>query len=147
MASEGFKATAIRFSKHTLFSLFGTATNTLVMWVSSHILFTGEFGQRVVSPCIAFEIANIVNFIVSSNLVFKDREVEKGFKGTLKRFAFYNLSYTASFFINLGLLQVFVNITDLDVVICNLLSLMIAGILNFIMNTRVTFRNRRKSVQ
>jgi len=143
MTGDGLKGTFVRFVKHTLFSLAGTGTNTLVMWLCSHHIFTSEVGQRLVSPFISFEVANIVNFIISSRMVFNDRNVTPGFKGVLKRFVIYNLSYSASFLLNLGLLQIFVQITDWDVVFCNFISLAIAGILNFIMNTKVTFRNRR----
>lgn len=143
MAKDDLKDTAVRFIKHTLFSLIGTGTNTLVMWLCSHHIFTSAFGQRVLSPFLAFEIANIVNFIVSSNLVFKDRDVEPGIKATLKRFLIYNLSYSASFLLNLGLLQLFVwLLPKWDIVILNFISLAISGILNFIMNTLVTFKDK-----
>jgi len=139
---SAIRETGIRFVKHTVFSLAGTGTNTLVMWLCSHCIFTSATGQRLISPFIAFEVANMVNFIVSSKMVFNDRDVEPGIRSVLKRFAIYNMSYSATFLLNLGLLQVFVRVTNWDVVICNLISLAIAGILNFIMNTKVTFKNR-----
>ena len=144
MAGDNATQTAVRFVKHTLFSLIGTATNTLVMWVCSHYLFTGEIGRRVISPFLAFEIANVVNFVVSSNLVFQDRNVESGIKGALKRFVIYNLSYSASFLLNLGLLQLFIWLRPgWEIVVLNFISLAISGILNFIMNTFVTFRDKK----
>ena len=112
------------------------------MWVCSHFLFTGDVGQRLVSPFVAFEVANVVNYIVSSKLVFGDRAVEPGKRGLLKRFITYNLSYSISFLLSLGLLQLLMWITPWDVVVCNLIAISLAGILNFTINTRVTFKNR-----
>lgn len=136
------KRTLKRFSKHALYSLIGTATDTLVLWICSDFLFKGYAGENILSPAISFECGNIVNFIVSSKLVWRDRMFGKKFSSYFKRFLGYNLSYTSIFFLKMVLLLVIQFITKWDVVVCNLIALAIAGVANFFMNDKVIFRNK-----
>jgi len=142
MDKQKVKRTFLRFTKHTLFSLIGTATDTLVLWLCSNFIFSGYAGENILSPAISFECANIVNFIVSSRLVWPERMAGKRFKEYLRRFIGYNMSYTTVFFLKMGILLAIQTITKWDVVLCNLIALMIAGIVNFVMNDKVIFKNR-----
>lgn len=136
-----------RFAKHTVFSLFGTGTDTLVLWLVSHFILNGSYtGQYIISPIISFECGNIVNFIVSSRLVWRERMLGASFKSHCRHFLAYNLSYTAVLLIKTGLLLLFESITGWDVVICNILALMFAGIINFIMNDKVIFSNGKEDL-
>ena len=139
------KVIAKRFAKHTAFSLVGTATDCLVLWVFSHFILNGTYvGECIASPAISFECGNIVNFLISAYIVWPDRLKGKSRKSRAKYFAAYNLSYTTVFFLKLGLLMFFEWLTGWDVVICNILTLMLAGIVNFEINDLVIFKNRKK---
>ena len=132
-----------RFCKHTAFSLFGTATDMLVVWICSHYLFKGSYiGESVVSPIISFECANIVNFLISSHWVWGERMKGKPFKSYLKHFLAYNASYTTVLLIRLGLIQLLKLTVDWDMVICNFIAMTLAGIINFIMNEKVIFKKK-----
>ncbi|MCQ2184522.1 MAG: GtrA family protein [Bacteroidales bacterium] len=139
---------AKRFAKHTTFSLFGTATDTLVLWIFSHFILEGTYvGENVISPAISFECGNIVNFLISSCIVWPDRMKGKSRKSKYKHFLAYNLSYTSVFFLKMGLLQFFIWITrGWDVVVCNIFALMVAGIANFVINDLVIFKNKKVSL-
>lgn len=133
----------IRFVKQTLFSLLGTATDTVVLWLLSHFVFSGYVGQYVISPIISFECANIVNFFICSRWVWGARTKGLSRNTVLRRFIGFNLSYTGTFLLKLGLIQLVKLLSGLSVVWCNLIALMISGIVNFIMNEKVVFRSAK----
>lgn len=130
----------IRFTKHTIFSLAGTATDTLVLWLCSHFLFNGYALENILAPFISFECANVVNFLISSKFVFGDRNAGLSFRHILKRFLEFNLSYTTTFFAKMVLLLAIQAVAGWDVVICNLIALCVTGILNYILNDKVIFK-------
>lgn len=132
----------VRFLKHLLFSLFGTATDSLVLWIFSDYILHGYVGECVISPIISFEFGNIVNFIVSSRFVWGDRIEGEPFRKIFRRFIGFNLSYTTVFFIKTGLLLGIQALTKWDVVVCNIIALTIAGMLNFGMNYLLIFRKK-----
>lgn len=138
--SQEKRGIIMRFVKQTLFSLLGTATDTFVLWLLSHFIFKGYTGQYVISPVISFECANIVNFFICSRWVWGARTKEFSRITVLKRFIGFNLSYTGTFLLKLGLIQLIKLISGWNVVWCNLIALMISGIANFIMNEKVVFR-------
>ena len=147
MSSEPFKETSIRFVKQSISNLAGIITDTVVLWICSHLLFNGYAAENILSPLISFECANFVNFLVVSRFVFKDRIKGLGFKPLMKRFLAYNASYTATFFLKMILLLQVQFITKLDVVWCNLIALAITGFINFILNDKIIFKTRHKKVQ
>lgn len=140
----GFKNTLKRLCKHTLYSLLGTATDTLVLWLCSSQLLHGYVGEYIISPMISFECATIVNFLVSSNFVWGDRMRGSGKKSYLKHFFGFNASYAGVFFVKMGLLLLLELISGWDVVWCNLLAVTICGFINFFMNEKVIFRKKKQ---
>ena len=152
MAEEkkGFWATVWRLLKHLLFSLAGTGTDLLVLWLFAHLVFrgfsedtrTGYILICIVSPIIAFECGNVVNFIMSSRVVWRDRMKGEPLSRHLKLFVGYNLSYTTVFFVKQGLFMGIQWLTKWDVMYCEAIALFISGLLNFTMNDRVIFRHR-----
>lgn len=142
---DSVKQTFWRFCKHTAFSLFGTGTDMLVVWICSHYILKGSYvGESVLSPIISFECANIVNFLISSHWVWGDKMKGKSLKSYFKHFLAYNASYTTVLLLRLGFIQLLKLTVDWDMVICNFIAMTFAGIVNFIMNDRVIFRNRKK---
>ena len=117
---------AVKFS---LTSLFGTATDTLVLWVLTTFAFgPSHFEQYVLSPLISFECAVIVNYSVAFFYVWRDRINIFSIGSYLSHFWKYNL------------LNAIALATKWDPVICNLLALCASGLLNFVLNEFVIFR-------
>lgn len=129
-----------RFVKQTLFSLLGTATDTVVLWILSDFVFNGYAAEYIISPIISFECANVVNFFICSNWIWNEQTKDSSKLTVFKRFIGFNISYTGTFFLKLGLIQLIKLLAGWDVVWCNLVALMISGIANFILNEKVVFR-------
>ena len=133
-----------RFVGYFGVSLLGTAVDTAVLWVCSHLLFSGSyFGRNVLSPTISFECAVFVNFCNSYFFVWKDRISKRSTRSFFRHYAAYNASCTGTFLLKMGLLQLIVLISGLDVVWCNLIALCFSGLVNFTMNEKVIFRKKK----
>ncbi|MBQ1708187.1 MAG: GtrA family protein [Bacteroidales bacterium] len=133
-----------RFIGYVSVSLIGTAVDTAVLWVCSHLLFSGSyFGRNILSPTISFECAVFVNFCSCYFFVWKDRISQRGTRSFFRHYAGYNASCTGAFLLKMGLLQLVLWITGLDVVWCNLIALCFSGLFNFTMSDRVIFRKKK----
>ena len=141
----GFVDTLKRLGKHTAVSLLGTATDTLVLWFLSSVVFKSYVGEYIVSPIISFECATLVNFLSSSKLVWRDRMQGENLKSYLKHFLKFNASYSGVFFLKMLLLLGLERLTRWDVVWCNLIAVTICGFINFFMNEKVIFKDTPKS--
>ena len=141
----GFVDTLKRLGKHTAVSLLGTATDTLVLWFLSSVVFKSYVGEYIVSPIISFECATLVNFLSSSKLVWRDRMQGENLKSYLKHFLKFNASYAGVFFLKMVLLLGLERLTRWDVVWCNLIAVTICGFINFFMNEKVIFKDTPKS--
>ena len=144
MDKKSLQGTGIRLAKHSAFSLFGTVTDTIVLWLCSDYLFKGYAGEYLLSPFISFECANLVNFLVSTRFVWMDRIKGKNRLSLFYSYLAYNASCTGVFFFKMLLLLIIERITRLDVVWCNLLALIISGLITFTMNDKVIFRKRKE---
>lgn len=136
----GFVDTLKRLAKHTLFSLLGTATDTLVLWLLSSLVFKSYVGEYIISPIISFECATLVNFLSSSKLVWKDRMKGLSLGSYFKHLLGFNASYAGVFLLKMALLLGLEWISGWDVVWCNLIAVTICGFINFFMNEKVIFR-------
>ena len=133
-----------RFAGYFSASLLGTAVDTLVLWVCSHVFFSGSyFGRNILSPVISFECAVLVNFCTCYFFIWKDRISNYSTRSFFRHYGAYNLSCTGTFLVKIGLLQLIVLITRLDVVICNLIALCFSGLINFTMNDQVIFKRKK----
>lgn len=133
-----------RFAGYVSISLLGTIVDTAVLWVCSHLLFSGSyFGRNVLSPTLSFECAVLVNFCSSYFFVWKDRISKRSVRSFFRHYLAYNASCTGTFLLKMGLLQLIVLVSGLDVVWCNLIALCFSGLLNFTMNEKVIFRNKK----
>lgn len=132
--------TFIRLSKFSGFTLLGTMVDTLVLWLCSDYLLNGYVGEYIISPLISFEAANLTNYLVSTRFVWKDRM--KGCSRSLfwKKYAVYNASNSMVFFIKMGVLLLIQAATKLDVVWCNILALLVSGLMNFEINDKFNFQ-------
>ena len=136
----GFVDTLKRLAKHTLFSLLGTATDTLELWFLSSLVFKSYVGEYIISPIISFECATLVNFLSSSKLVWKDRMKGLSLGSYFKHFLGFNASYAGVFLLKMALLLGLERLSGWDVVWCNLIAVTICGFINFFMNEKVIFR-------
>ena len=138
----GFVDTLKRLAKHTLFSLLGTATDTLVLWFLSSLVFKSYVGEYIISPIISFECATLVNFLSSSKLVWRDRMKGQSLGSYFKHFLGFNASYAGVFLLKMILLLGLERISGWDVVWCNLIAVTICGFINFFMNEKVIFKSK-----
>ena len=138
----GFVDTLKRLAKHTLFSLLGTATDTLVLWLLSSLVFKSYVGEYIISPIISFECATLVNFLSSSKLVWRDRMKGLSFGSYFKHFLGFNASYAGVFLLKMALLLGLERLSGWDVVWCNLIAVTICGFINFFMNEKVIFKSK-----
>lgn len=138
----GFVDTLKRLAKHTLFSLLGTATDTLVLWLLSSLVFKSYVGEYIISPIISFECATLVNFLSSSKLVWRDRMKGQSLGSYFKHFLGFNASYAGVFLLKMALLLGLERLSGWDVVWCNLIAVTICGFINFFMNEKVIFKSK-----
>ena len=136
----GFVDTLKRLAKHTLFSLLGTATDTLVLWFLSSLVFKSYVGEYIISRIISFQCATLDNFLSSSKLVWKDRMKGLSLGSYFKHFLGFNASYAGVFLLKMALLLGLERLSGWDVVWCNLIAVTICGFINFFMNEKVIFR-------
>lgn len=133
----------LRLVKFSSFSLVGTAVDTAVLWFCAHRLFKGYAGEYILSPVISFEISCIVNFLVFARFVWGDRLRDMRMRTKLRRAGEYQLTCTGVFLVKLAFLQIIGMTFHIDVVWANFMALMLSGLLNFIINDLVIFRNRK----
>ena len=138
------KKAPIRLLMFSLSTLGGTAVDTLVLFICSHLIFSGYVGTIIVSPIISFEAAVLTNYTTAYFLVWRDRITNRSRADYLRRFPGYNLSCVFGFLMKMLLLIAIQRFTQLDVVFCNLIALLFSGLLNFALNDRLVF-SRRKS--
>ena len=127
--------------KFSLTSLFGTATDTLVLWLmTTYVMGATHFGQYVLSPLISFECAVIVNYTVAYFYVWRDRISIFTIGSYFSHLWKYNISCISAFIVKMMILNAIAVTTKWDPVICNLLALCCSGLLNFTLNEFVIFR-------
>lgn len=112
--------------------MLGTGVDTLILWICSDFIFSSSYlGVNIISPTISFEAAVFSNFLCSYYWIWRNNNTNRS-KGTfLKKFGIFNLSAIAGFLIKMGFLLLFEAIFGWDVIICNLVALLISGLLNF----------------
>ena len=122
----------IKYLKFVFNRLLVTGVDTLVLWIFSDFIFSSSyFGRNIISPTISFEAAVICNFFCSYYWIWKNNTDKRGKKSFLFKFAVFNLSAILGFLIKMGFLLLFEAIFGWDVVVCNLVALLISGLLNF----------------
>ena len=134
----------LRLVKQVLFTLPGTCVDMLVLWLCSDYLLSGYAGEYLLSPFISFECACVTNFLMLSHFVWGDRLVGIDGSGRVRRYLGFNLSCTGVFLLKMGFLLLIHLLIKKDVLICNLLALVITGLVNFFLNDRFVFRKRSR---
>jgi len=134
----------VKLIKFSSSSLLGTGVDTLVLWLCSDYVFSGNYvGVNIVSPAISFEVAVLVNFTIAYFFIWNDRLSIQNFRSFVRHFLGYNLSCTGVFVLKMGFLLLIQHLFKWDVILCNLLALCLSGFFNFLMNERVVFRRNK----
>ena len=136
----------IRYAKFAGTSVVGSIVDTLVLWLLSDLIFTrGYWGEYIISPLISFQCAVAVNYMISYFYVWKDR-TRKRSDASVRRFfrlyGAYNLSSSVVFLFRLGVLLLIERLFGWDVVICNLVAMLLSGIINFVINSLLIFKKK-----
>jgi len=131
-----------RFIGFTLCNLPGTAVELLVVWLCAKYLFHGYVGEYIVSPVIAFECAVFTNYVLYTRFVWGDRVRGASIRERLLRLLAYNVSASGVYFLRMLVIQ-FLGITwHMPVVLCEVVSLLFSGFLNFFAIDKLIFRRR-----
>lgn len=138
---SNFLHTIVRLSKVSVCSLLGTAVDMLVLWLCSDYLLHGYVGEHIISPCISFEFGVITNFFVAKHIVWSDRVMSSPRIPLWRRFAKYNLSCIFAFCIRIGISLLLHHWSGWDVVPCNLIAMLLSGIVNFTFQNLFIFGN------
>lgn len=134
---------AVKYIKFVASRLIGTLVDTLVLWLLSSYVFTTYFGNYIVAPTISFEVAVLVNFIFSYYWIWSKRISVKSTKTFITRFVIFNISCVLGFIVKMVFLLLFERLFGWDVVYCNLLALLISGIVNYALAEFVVFKKSR----
>jgi len=141
------KGSIVRFGKYAMFSLAGTVTDILVIWLFSHLVFPEwKLVQSVFSTMLATECQIIVTFIVSAMFVWGDIMKGKRKRAKFGHFLAFNASFVVVFFFKYFIQLFFAKDIGLDVVLAELIALTISGVLNFLMNNYIIFKKKNDQI-
>lgn len=139
------KTLILRYVKFALSTLAGTGVDTLVLYIFAHWVFKDSYiGKTIIAPMISFECAVFTNYAQAYFFVFNDRIENATWRDFRRRLYGYNLSCVAGFLVKMVLLVGIQLAFHFDVVWCNLIALCFSGLLNFMLNNHLIFRNKNK---
>lgn len=128
-----------RFIGFSLCNAPGTLIELLTLWLLSDVLFHHYFAQFFIAPVIAFECSVIVDFLLFSRFVWRDTVDNTNHGSILRRLLMFNISTAGVYLMRLLLIQILHLIFGLGAVLCDLLSMIFSGLLNFGINDRIIF--------
>lgn len=131
---------SVKYLKFLISRIAGTLVDTFLLWILSTYIFSNYFGVYIVSPTISFEAAMFFNYVVSYYWIWDKNLAVKNSKVFFSRLLVFNLSSIFAFFVKMGFLLLFERLFGWDVVYCNLLALVISGIVNFIITEWIVFK-------
>jgi len=129
-----------KYLKFFISRLLGTLIETIILWVFSTYLFFSYVGTYIVSPTISFEIVMFCNYVISYYWIWNKHIFPTKTKYFFTRLALFNISSILGFLIKMGFLLLFERLFKWDVVYCNLIALLISGIVNFLLAERLVFK-------
>lgn len=132
----------LNYLKFLLSRIVGTLVDTFILWLLSAYIFTTYAGMYLVSPTISFEFAVVSNFLFSYFWIWNRRVSVKNVKTIFIRFLAFNLASVMGFVIKMSLLLLFERLFGWSVVFCNIIALLISGIVNFIVAEFVIFKEK-----
>src|SRR3989339_1642845 len=129
-----------KYLKFFISRLLGTLIETVILWIFSTYLFFSYVGTYIVAPTISFEIVMFCNYVISYYWIWNKQISQKNTKYFFTRLALFNISSILGFLIKMGFLLLFESLFKWDVVYCNLIALLISGIVNFLLAERLVFK-------
>lgn len=131
---------AVKYFKFVVSRLIGTGVDTMVLWALSVYAFSTYLGIYLLAPTISFQIAMLCNFLMSYYWIWNKRIFPKNPRLFFIRLGLFNLSSIVGFGIKMVFLLLFERLFRWDVIWCNLVALLISGIVNFILADMLVFR-------
>ena len=138
---------AVKYIKFVASRLLGTLIDTLVLWALSAYAFSSYTGKYIVAPSISFEVAVIVNFIISYFWIWSKRISIKSKETFITRCVIFNISCVLGFIVKMVFLLLFQRLFGWNVVYCNFLALLISGIVNYALAELVVFKKRPSIIE
>ncbi|MBR6757060.1 MAG: GtrA family protein [Bacteroidaceae bacterium] len=133
------------YIQFVLSRLLGTGVDTLVLWLCSDFIFSGNyFGRNILSPMISFEFAVMSNFLCSYYWIWSNRIENKNARSFIKHFVVFNIAALSGFIVKMLFLLLFEHLFGWDVIVCNLVALLISGVLNFFIEKLFVFRKQKQ---
>ena len=130
----------LRFIKFAGSSLVGGTVDMLLVWLLSGYVFNGYLGDVIISPIISFECSVIVGFTFCWYFVWNDRISNKSGRSFLKHQMVYNASNIGVFGIRMLLVVLIERIFSGNLVIINLISRLLAGLVNYMIADKLIFK-------
>lgn len=130
----------LRFIKFAGSSLVGGTVDMLLVWLFSGYVFNGYWGDVIISPIISFECSVIVGFTFCWYFVWNDRVSNKGGLSFLEHLMVYNASNIGVFGIRMLLVVLIERIFSGNLVIINLISRLLAGLVNYMIADKLIFK-------
>ena len=135
----------LEYAEFVVTRVFGTGVETFVLWVCSKFIFDSYIGEYIISPVIGFEFAVMSNFLFSYFWIWGSRVENKTFRDFWSRFSLFNVSSIAGFLVKMVFLLLFERIFHWNVVWCNIVALLISGVLNFFLADAMVFRKKKST--
>lgn len=121
-----------KLCRYAISTIGGISAETLLLWVLAHYVWRDwEVGISIIAPTLSFELCLLVNYCTAKYFVWRDR------KSSLWRF---HISNTSVFIVKMMFLLALRYISGVDIVLCNIVAMGIAGLINFVLNDRIVFR-------
>lgn len=136
--------TVKRFVGFSVCNIPGTLIELLLVWLCSNYLFHQYFGRYVVAPFIGFECAVVMNFMLYSRFVWRDRMRGVGLRGNLLRLLGYNASAVGVYLLRMVIIQIIGLLWHWQPVVCDMVSLLFSGILSYMALDGLVFRHKRR---
>ena len=144
-----------KFAMFVLTSSVGTVVDLGLHWVGVAFVFKNNYwGSFWIAPTVSFEVAAIVNFVISYFFIWNERITQHNTRSFFRHLAAYNATCVGGYilkfiamqgihflFLWFGWLQGF----TLEPVLCNLLGTCFSGGFNFFMSEFVIFNKTKNN--
>lgn len=135
--------TIVRFIKFAGVGMVAGTVDISLVWVLTKFIFAGYFGQVILSPVISYECSVLVAFVFSWHFIWNDRVSQGSRKEFSTRLLGYNLSNVGIFALRVLLVMAFEKLWDGgNLVIINVISRILAGLLNFVITDKLIFKKK-----
>jgi len=136
----GIKKLVGRFVSFFLANIPGTLVDLGICWLLSTWVFHNYFGCYVVSPVVSSLCGSLVSFYVFYKVIWRDRVSEDSEATVWKRLLAFLSSTSTTFMLRIGLIQLVQVAFLVSPVVCNLVSMVFSGILNFVLDDKLVFK-------